>query len=250
VAIPTRTDQRQGVQPASGRRPIVLAQLPKVGAVVESQTDPYSDASPQVAPPEFALPTPQNPADAGTDSRRIDRPTFHGRKSTSSRREESSHRLAAGSEQPAAISPFLQLHAHLAPYAGLWVALALIASAGLLYWLLVGPTQTPLDYQEVGPETIGWTTMNEPAPVLPVAAPAAAAPRLPSESPPAQLSLPAADTVAEVEPGFQSTRRPEPLDFSRLDSRFNEELLVYLPGSMPELATLPGSEETTPTRDR
>ena len=36
-----------------------------------------------------------------------------------------------------------QWHSRLAPHAGLIVALALIASAGLLYWMIVGPAQTP-----------------------------------------------------------------------------------------------------------
>jgi len=53
--------------------------------------------------------------------------------------------------QSAASSTFLfTLHSQLAPFAGAIVALALIASAGLLYWMIVSPSRVPIDFHKVG----------------------------------------------------------------------------------------------------
>lgn len=60
-----------------------------------------------------------------------------------------------GVAQPIGLGEKLfQMHSKLAPHAGLIVTLALIASAGLLYWMIVGPTQAPLpNYHSPGFES-------------------------------------------------------------------------------------------------
>lgn len=113
-----------------------------------------------------------------------------------------------------------QLQASAAPYAGLIVTLALIVSAGLLYWLVLGPTSAALPTQEVPNEQLtggmwDWesTTSSAPAAQASVARDSGAYPydaftinALPSEAPaspagsapPAEAATAASDSVAAV----------------------------------------------------
>ncbi len=60
-----------------------------------------------------------------------------------------------------------QLHNQLSPHAGLIVALALIASAGLLYWLIVGPAQLPTPQFDNNGDTIHIEGLGESAYQMP-----------------------------------------------------------------------------------
>lgn len=162
-----------------------------------------------------------------------------------------------------------QLHSQLAPYAGLIVTLALIASAGLLYWMIVGPTQSKLPaldmpiYQfeqghlgsdeplvpefylepaESTPAATSTTSVREAdisavaLPVPPVAAPQLT-PQTQIESAHIQ-QLPATE-ASELQ--FPSTERPDPLDFTKMaPSNVGHQVpAVPVPQQLPAVARQP-----------
>lgn len=182
----TRTDNSPIASDAATRqRPIVLARLPRIGAptaapVATLATAPPSSSSPRTPQPERM---PRLELRTELDQRiklhiadTADDPTA----SPNVYFADSEHALASGAEsievqavpeslrsrtrtasptspntRPATISEKLfQLHNQLSPHAGLIVALALIASAGLLYWMMTGPAQlsTP-QYENFGRES-------------------------------------------------------------------------------------------------
>jgi len=53
------------------------------------------------------------------------------------------------------------MHYQLAPFAGLIVTLALIASAGLLYWMIVSPNRVPTNYRDAQ-QGLGASTVELP----------------------------------------------------------------------------------------
>lgn len=72
-------------------------------------------------------------------------PSTRRRSARASSRDTVPQRPATFAEQ------LFQLHGSLAPHAGLIVTLALIASAGLLYWMIVGPSNVPsTDFENYG----------------------------------------------------------------------------------------------------
>ncbi len=160
---------------AAGQTPIVLARLPRVGAAPTVPASPvvFQAVPPPVAMPQLDLRTEieqrtrlhiaDTPADDPTPTtshfadrehavdyqptvrlpevRQASMETAHSR--ATSQRTSAKPRAAVA--EPITFSEKLfRLHAQLAPHAGLIVALALIASAGLLYWMIVGPTQAPM----------------------------------------------------------------------------------------------------------
>lgn len=83
-------------------------------------------------------------------------PSTRQRSTRSSSRDTTSQRPASFAEQ------LFQLHSSLAPHAGLIVTLALIASAGLLYWMIVGPANVPAtDFDNYGFEFQQPTFSNQ-----------------------------------------------------------------------------------------
>ncbi|MCH2113647.1 MAG: hypothetical protein MK171_01865 [Pirellulales bacterium] len=196
VAIPQRTEQRQQARPSWGRRPIVLAQLPKVGADTENGCEsviflpPEADIAPPGIMPQIA----------------VDRKT-------------------AG--------PIFQLLTDLAPYAGLVVTLALIVSAGLLYWLIVGPTQMSLPHQELAPDRSGWPAKNASTPPFPAPSPATFNPQSPSQT--SDLSLGGGESPVLTQPRFQSISQAAPLNFYCMGNVFGEEPLIALPEPVPAM---------------
>ncbi|MCG8450448.1 MAG: hypothetical protein MI725_12840 [Pirellulales bacterium] len=253
MAISTRTDQRHVAGPAWTRQPILLAQLPRVGAAVKSRTKP-----PLTSTPGAVSATASTQPNAETVSLRVELPA--ARASRSVEEPSAAPRQQAMPVARVSSSPLLQLHARLAPHAGLIVALALIASAGLLYWLIVGPTQIPLDYYDMGPEGIGQTTVEWPAQTATTAWPADAS------FSPGLLSVPSPRTTLEIEspkiPDFPETSRSSRLDFSRIGEVLKKppqaaalatdqekethepiaKVSQRAPESLPIVAELPGSE--------
>jgi len=182
-----------------GKPPIVLARLPRVRA---AQPVPVSQAVNPPVPPSAPLPEvmPQLDLRAQIDQRTrlhiaatpADGPSHYVDQQHVAPRPE---QLSAPKQyqplqhqppqhkptesrttvaQPTSLGEKLfQLHAQLAPHAGLIVAMALIASAGLLYWMIVGPVHVPLpnfqnpDYK-MQPEGFGVTSDYLPEYTAPV----------------------------------------------------------------------------------
>lgn len=187
VVVPSRSDQKQRFKSTRANQPIVLARLPRVGAVqpsfgsksyttseVDSHVDsqqqrsfridgpqaysetevadfayPYEQASPQVH--DFRTvntPLPQ-PTTAVRAPESIPESTYPKSRISESRRRRQT-------------SPLLKLHTQLAPFAGLIVAMALIASAGLMYWMFLGPAQIPTDYYNYPTDSFGQNEVPIP----------------------------------------------------------------------------------------
>ncbi len=138
-------DSTGGGRPVS-RRPIVLARLPHVGAVVKpagftpvaafsQDTRFYVDAHHASLPAGEAAPARQfEPAPQTTSHRRHDGP--HRRPTTGKTS------FPRGSQSPLATG-LSEIHKQLTSYSGLIVTLALAASAALLYWMIIVPSQRP-----------------------------------------------------------------------------------------------------------
>lgn len=269
----------------AGQQPIVLARLPRV---VDSQPSPDGPAADQTLPPPEVMPQ-LNLRSEIERRTRLDIATAHGEDYASSvthfvdsqhapRLEQSvasqpdeSVELRATNTKPTSLGESLfQLHSQLAPHAGLIVALALIASAGLLYWMIVGPTNALVpNYQtpgyEIHSEGFGATSNYRPeatepdfsADVRPATEPTSSLdqwnrmtfPDLPQQvAVPEIMALPKAPTAAvplsemstaapresspPVEVQFPATSHPQALDFGALQG--NSPTAV--PRSLPEVA--------------
>ncbi len=166
MAIPTRIDGAPHRVRTLGRRPIVLARLPHATAsnirvdseLVDFQETGFLEPDGDILANHFVDPGHlenelELPALAESAP---EQPVQH---SPSRRRKKRS----SGSEKSRPITTFRQqspasepstllftLHSQLAPFAGAIVALALIASAGLLYWMIVSPNRVSLDFPEEG----------------------------------------------------------------------------------------------------
>ena len=180
----------------AGQPPIVLAQLPRVGAPpAVANPAPSQAVPPPVQVPQLELrdqieqrtqlhiaDTPVN--DMPSTSHFVDRQHHLDREPTPSLEPTTRPpspppapqpvaRQQAEAAKPQTLSEKLfRLHAKLEPHAGLIVALALIASAGLLYWMIVAPTQLPApsyeNYsQELGHEGFGTTSHTMPDHTMP-----------------------------------------------------------------------------------
>ncbi len=181
MANSVHTDSSGSTGLATGQTPIVLARLPRVGAV--TPTSATVSAAPQPVPPpevmpqlelrteieqrahlhiantptDEQIPSPSHFADlehAVDYESKIRQPATVRMPSPkpasqyeSRRYDSTASTQARATEKPQGFSEKLfHLHAQLAPHAGLIVALALIASAGLLYWMIVGPAQVPTSH--------------------------------------------------------------------------------------------------------
>ncbi len=178
----TRPDNTPSTPPTR-QRPIVLARLPRIGASSPAVTTavrstPAPEPAPAVPPPEqmprlelrtqlnerIKLHVAERPDDqqsaktvyyaerehvrtpADTTGDNPPEPSVRHQRTRSHRRANDSRPVTLGEK-------LFQLHNHLSPHAGLIVALALVASAGLLYWLIVGPAQLPApQYDNIGNE--------------------------------------------------------------------------------------------------
>ena len=165
------------------RRPIVLARIPRVTSAAEpaAKTSPLSRDAIPALPPQQTLPHEQRqatlpPQAAGANyfvdrrhSSRQATPAAADEDSSSRRRRRVKRKLkpAEPSQQANWGSRLCQFHAEFAPFAGVIVALALMASAGLLYWLIVGPSSAPDDFRNVFQEEAVGTTASKLPPLAP-----------------------------------------------------------------------------------
>ena len=154
------------------RRPIVLARIPHVGAVaesapvghtapaptVESQSGPFPQGTrfyvdsqhtsvPPAEPETLQQAEPHQQPEPQLQAETQSRTPGHRRSNRVHGHSRSPESSTAGSPPPSLATGLSRLHEELASYAGLIVALALVASGALLYWMIVAPSQAPVaDY--------------------------------------------------------------------------------------------------------
>ncbi len=171
--------------PSLGRRPILLARLPQVGqsvviaeskpalAIVSEELPVESSAHERPASSYFIDPGHQQPsamippvaqqtaehkmATSATRSRKKLK-----RQSSSGGRRSS--KFSSRAPQPTGLAAiFCHLHAQIAPFAGAIVALALVAAAGLVYLMLLSPTQPSSNDSGVGSDDWSLTSVEIPS---------------------------------------------------------------------------------------
>ena len=306
MANSVHTDSSGSTGLATGQTPIVLARLPRVGAATPTPATPQPVPPPEVmpqlelraeieqrthlhianTPTDEQVPSPSHFADrehAVDHESKVRHPATvrmplpEPASQYESRRYDSTLRTqkrAAG--KPATFSEKLfQVHAQLAPHAGLIVALALIASAGLLYWMIVGPTasSTPGGYDSFsenyeqrqqdkgfraassdtyeltvdafhvdGPANTPDQWTRVPLPELP--------PELPHSDQASSLILPTVEPTASSETStgssstvgelhFQSSHSPHALDFTKVGPVTSTQTATPAVQPFPQVAELP-----------
>jgi len=178
VAIPTRIDNATYPSRTLGRRPIVLARLPYVGVevgrgdlnvagvqepvILEPETHVSSNHFVDPGhPPSGAVPAllPAAPREETSN-----RSSSHRQKKRVSKSQQSRSATSFRQQrQPTGLSAILfSAHYQMAPFAGVIVTLALIASAGLLYWMIVSPSRVSTDLREVSQEGFGASAVELP----------------------------------------------------------------------------------------
>lgn len=239
----------QGVNPSFRRRPIVLAELPHVG----------SEAIDRIAPTSASdQPVERSPL---STNHFVDRPATKQPAATQPpppTRSVSASQTHAG-RSASATSTLFQLRMQIAPYAGFIVALALTASAGLLYWIIARPPATSLDYQDVHQpidfhqghseaDPLEWSSVeSEPAWTDRVATPPSA---LSAEWSLEPITLPITFDNAQIalpEAPFPSTNTPSALDFSILNSRMISPSPSDALAPLPEIAVRTVPQPAVPT---
>lgn len=218
VAQPSQFGDSTGGGRSFGRRPIVLARLPRVGAA--SRTVELT--SPATQPPTFAQATRfyVDPRHAVSSARETAPAEQHGEQTpTSQRRHHGPHRRP-NTEATSAASALqsmanASLPVKIASYSGLIVTLALAASAILLYWMIIVPGQTPTTDFGNSYDSYGAVKIEIPDfefPTAPPSAPkttspaAAAEPLFEDASEQVTVDEPAA-VVAQQVPAWNSTPR-------------------------------------------
>lgn len=294
MANSVRNDSSEFTGHAAGQTPIVLARLPRVGAALPAL--PASPATFQVVPPPEVMPqldlrteidqriklhvadTPADQTSATShfaDRRhavehqpRVPQPEPIPSSRPATMRYDSLAKAQEKVGKPITFSEkVFQLHAQLAPHAGLIVALALIASAGLLYWMIVGPTQAPMptsleNYSENFDPKLsdeGFSATANYVPDFTADVPQPATPEntnaqwtevplpIPSSVEEAsQLALSTAVPVklselsSEDEPLYPTTDRSQDLDFTKLEPAAGD-----VPKPLPGIAGRPATSITT-----
>jgi len=166
VAIPTRIDGTPHRARTLGRRPIVLARLPHASAsnarvdlevvgvpetgILEPNDDILANHFVDPGHLENEIEHPAQSESAPEQSAQQSRSRRRKKRSTGS--EKSRSITTFGQQSPASEPSTLlfSLHSQLAPFAGAIVALALIASAGLLYWMIVSPNGVTTEFRDAG----------------------------------------------------------------------------------------------------
>lgn len=164
MANSIRIDGMPQPRQTPGRRPIVLARIPHASAdSVQSILSPQVERSADLVVVD-ERPAPHiPPANHFVDSRQVSSeasPTLGqekaGERTRSRRRRQSSESRGESSSKSRSVKSFKQtsqsasppgglwkIHSQVAPFAGAIVALALVASAGLLYRMIASPSQVP-----------------------------------------------------------------------------------------------------------
>lgn len=182
MAFPSHADGPMGTGRSHTRRPIVLTRIPRVISPAGFAAEPLAAAQDTVQQASASSPTLDDaisdrlPPQASEATYFVDRQHESGPRTsveaderTASRRrrrlrtEHRESRAASPSKPQDWASRLYRMHAELAPYAGVIVTLALVASAGLLYWLMVGPSPAPTDDHYVfGSEVVGTASSELP----------------------------------------------------------------------------------------
>lgn len=281
--------QNQRPDGAAGQPPIVLAKLPRVGQVSPQVVHPVAQATmppPQEMPQldlrtEIDQRTRLHIAEPAADDQAIPASHYADRQHASSRPEPlpaprihqpELQRQTAAIAKPTNFGEILsRFHTQLAPHAGLIVALALIAAGGLLYWMIVGPAQTPPpnwqgDSQEFGQDTLlGKETFSLPNALTPnsperlTAQGGLAQPEnltnnwqtVPLPGPPQTLSPPTASaptlapSQATGQLQFPATSHPQGLDFTKIGTQPMRAIDLKAPSLLPAVA-----QGSTATKNR
>jgi hypothetical protein len=253
VAIPTRIDGAPNRARTLGRRPIVLARLPHAGAsndrvdleLVDAQETDFLEPDVDILANHFVDPGHlENESELATlFESELEQPAQHSR----SRRRK---KRTSGSQKSRPITTFRQqspasesstllftLHTQLAPFAGAIVALALIASAGLLYWMIVSPNGVTTEFRDAG--QVGFEASMPELPSFASRTERATPSDIMTASEPAVFNLPEweAEKVVTEEP-------VEPLEENPAKALLEQELVVSLETPAPEPTTGPATEPT------
>ncbi len=289
MATPYRIDQHQAKGVSQRHRPIVLAQLPYVGASVgkvekNSVVDPIHEAAKQsssLQPPSLQHQEATGPfsrvdlqASADANSSLDSTQQKHSSQQSNPPTIQSNTSTSHASVPELASTPLLPLYLRLAPYSGLIATLALIASAGLLYWLIVSPTQMSVDYQVGSPQGLGRTSIIIPeekfwqlpselstqslagqvlekqVPTDQEAEDASAAKEQSTAPEPSSPQLPQIEEGPTELPGFPNTSRPSSLDFTKLRDMISNKRPLALPEQLPSVAEHQDSLDTASTINR
>jgi len=272
VAIPTRIDGTPNRARTLGRRPIVLARLPHAGAssaqvdleLVDIEETGFLESDGDILANHFVDPghvepghveneikLAENELELATLSKPVTeqpvpRSQSRGRKKRTSKSQQSRSITTFRQQEPSTL--LFTLHAQLAPFAGAIVAMALIASAGLLYWMIVSPNGATLAFPEE--VQVGFEASSPELPKF--------VPRLPSfasrtervttsdfmvASEPAVFDLPkwdANEVVAEVS--------PESVEETPATVMQEQKLVVSLETPATEPTTRPATEPTSQSK--
>lgn len=298
MATYSRTDNSASRAPTR-QKPIVLARLPRIGSKTAQTLTPetsQSYATPSPGPaPAAVIPPPETLPHLELRGQIEDRIKLHvaeplEEQSGSPTVYFADHEHVLAQEPKVAEAPptartsspkpkprsrssqarpltvsekLFELHNQISPYAGLIVALALIASAGLLYWLSVGPTQLPTPHfdnfgVESPNEGLGYDSHSLPEQYVPqftaelpkletaqssddqwkeIELPTLAAPATPTQLPPLEQDTaePQAQASSESSP-YPRSLAAEPLDFARVKSSPQTLQTLGKPIVLPEVA--------------
>jgi len=173
VAQPFHIYGSSGGGRSFGRRPIVLARLPHVD-IAERPTAPAAGFAPVESQPRafsqgtrFYLDA-QHASSPVREAAPVRRPepelpsTSHRRRHASHRQPRSDEASAARGQQNGVGTGRFDLPGKLASYSGLIVTLALAASAALLYWMIIVPSQMPVEDFGNGYDAYGATKIEIP----------------------------------------------------------------------------------------
>jgi len=239
VAIPTRIDRARIDRATSpvrtlSRRPIVLARLPHVGAELRVESQEPRVESQEDNSPSAALQHGYSPESQTRSHRQKEHVT--------GLRESSPRKMVRTPSPPTGLSSTLfSLHTQLAPFAGAIVALALVASAGLLYWMIVSPSRMTTDFHEAFQGGFEASTAELPK----------FAPQLPSFT--SQTTTGISETAALETPSWDFSEgvtevSPKPREETPLEEapevRLQEEELVVMleePAIEPLIESIPVS---------
>lgn len=171
MAIPTRTDaasHSSSSQPLR-RWPIVLARLPHVGAdsrlghfepgrvIAEPIEVPENDESSHFVDRQHSATHHKSQSEARKSHRHS-----HDRR----RRERAERRpedpVAQNGQSSGLAEGLYQIHSQITPYASAIVAAALLACAGLLYWVILSPARPPGEYPGLNPGDVGLNSVELP----------------------------------------------------------------------------------------
>lgn len=169
VAQSSQFSDSAGEGRSLGRRPIVLARLPHVGAAepsartapLESRGTTFSQSTRfYLDPQHVASSTPESAPDEPSERQR--QTTGHRRHHGAHRRPNQEHPDVGTSPQRPFATGMVALPGRIASHSGLIVTLAVAASVVLLYWMIIMPSRTPREDFGTSYDTYGATEIEIP----------------------------------------------------------------------------------------